>query len=103
MPAWARPVPEGLQIFVRLTPGSNRDAVEGTEKGADGRVYLKVRVRAIAEKGKANRALIALLATRSDVAKSRIEIVSGQTSRLKSLFLQGDSDAMLEAVAKLEQ
>ena len=57
---WFRLVPDGLEITVRLTPKSSRDALEGAESGADGGAWLKARVRAVPEDGKANKALIAV-------------------------------------------
>ena len=98
-----RPVADGLQLFVRLTPGARKDDIDGTEEGANGRIYLKVRVRAVAEKGKANTALVALLAKRGAIAKSNITIVSGHTSRMKTLLFQGETGTMRETAAKLLQ
>lgn len=77
----------GCRLLVRLTPKSSRDAVEGIEKLADGRTFLKARVRAVPEKGKANAALVKLLAKALDVPASSIEIASGATSRLKSVHV----------------
>ncbi|MCP4315041.1 MAG: DUF167 domain-containing protein [Hyphomicrobiales bacterium] len=95
-------VPEGLQLFVKLTPGSGRDDIDGVEEGADERVYLKARVRAVPDKGKANKALIALLAKRCGIPKSRIKIKSGETNRLKTLLLEGESGVLREALSKLK-
>jgi uncharacterized protein len=50
-----------LQVFVRVTPRSARDGVEGVTDGVDGPA-LKVRVRAITDKGAANRAVETVLA-----------------------------------------
>lgn len=100
---WHRRVPNGLQLIVRLTPGAARDAVDGIERGADGREYLKTRVRAVPEKGKANKALIALLAIQIGVPKSAIRIVAGQTARLKTLHIDGDSDGLMRAADCLAQ
>jgi hypothetical protein len=100
-PGWLRQVPDGLQLCVRLTPKASRDGVDGVEQTADGQVYLKARVRAVPEKGKANRALIALLAKRSGIAKSRFRLISGEASRLKTLMIDGDNRALLEIVASL--
>ncbi len=99
---WFRTVPEGLQLFVKLTPGSGRDDIDGVEEGADERVYLKARVRAVPDKGKANKALIALLAKRCGIPKSRIKIKSGETNRLKTLLLEGESGVLREALSKLK-
>ncbi|WP_246660401.1 DUF167 family protein [Nitratireductor sp. XY-223] len=91
---WFRKVPDGLQLFVRLTPGAGRDCVEGTEQRADGRIYLKARVRAVPEKGGANRALIALVAKHFGVPKSTVSIAAGETARLKCLLIAGDPNEL---------
>lgn len=49
---------------------------------------LKVRVRAIREKGKANIAVIELLSEYFDIPKSSIEIISGHTSSHKKILLR---------------
>ena len=51
----------GLAVVVRLTPRGGRDAIDGIEQRADGQSVLKVRVRAAASEGGANRALTALI------------------------------------------
>ncbi len=94
---WFQLVPHGLEITVRLTPKSSRDAVEGAESGA----WLKVRVRAVPEDGKANKALIALLSKRSGFAKSRIRLQSGATSRLKTIVLECNEGEAREAIDRL--
>ena len=76
-------------LHVRLTPKGGRDALEGVETGADGKTYLKARVSAVPEDGKANAALVALVAKKAGVPKSAVSIVSGETSRLKTLELAG--------------
>jgi uncharacterized protein YggU (UPF0235/DUF167 family) len=63
---------------------------------------LKIRVRAVAENNKANRALEALLAKRLRIAKSRVQVISGATSRTKTVRIEGDLEelgAKLEALA----
>jgi uncharacterized protein YggU (UPF0235/DUF167 family) len=93
-------VTPGLVSFqVRLTPKGGRDAVEGWVEGADGAVHLKARVRAAPEDGKANAALIALLAESLDVPKSAVRIASGTTARLKRVEIAGDGKAL---AARLE-
>ena len=68
-------------IQVKVTLNANEDKVIGM----DGKV-LKVKVRASPEKGKANQAVIDLLAKHYKVPKCSIIIKSGETSRVK-LFL----------------
>lgn len=86
----------GIELFIRLTPRSARDALEGAEMAADGRSYLKARVRAVPEKGKANQALVRLVAAELGVPASAVEIASGGTARLKTLRVTGETE-MLEA------
>ena len=63
---------------------------DGVEMLADGRPVLKVRVRAIADGGEANRAVTALMAKALGVPKAKVRILSGMTSRLKQVAVEGD-------------
>lgn len=83
-----------LRFAVRLTPRGGRDRIEGWMTGADGAKVLKARVSAVPEDGKANRALVALLADALDVARSQVRIVGGQTSRVKIVEVAGDAQAL---------
>ena len=93
----------GVRFSVRLTPKGGRDKVEGWAQGSDGRSHLKARVSAPPEDGKANAALIALLAKTLAIAKSKVAIASGETARLKQVDAMGDADylrARLEALGE---
>lgn len=92
----------GVELFVRLTPKSSRDAVEGIDVAADGRSHLKARVRAVPEKGKANQALERLLADRLGVPAGAVSVVAGGTARLKTVRVAGEAaaiEARLAAIA----
>ena len=86
----------GLKVSVRVQPGAGRSAVEGPATLADGRVVLKVRIGAPPEGGKANAALVKLLAKRCGVPKTAVEIVAGRGARLKTVLIAGDPDALRE-------
>jgi uncharacterized protein YggU (UPF0235/DUF167 family) len=90
--------PDGLDIFVRLTPKSSTDAIESVQTAADGAAYLAVRVRAVPEKGAANAALERLLADWLDVPKRAVSVVAGSTSRLKTVRLTGDTAEIVKSV-----
>jgi uncharacterized protein (TIGR00251 family) len=62
---------------------------------------LQARVTAPPDKGKANEALIALVARAFAVPKSSVKIVSGDTSRLKTLEIAGDSQWLAQRWADL--
>jgi uncharacterized protein YggU (UPF0235/DUF167 family) len=87
-----------MRLAVRLTPRGGRDAIDGWASGPDGRPFLKARVAAPPVEGEANAALTALLAKSLGVSKSCVRIAAGQTGRLKSVELEGVTDADLAAV-----
>ena len=67
----------------------------------DGRAILRVRVKAVADRGKANEAVIALLAKALDVPKNAIRLVSGDTARLKTVAVTGDVATLVRALEGL--
>jgi hypothetical protein len=93
----------GVSLQVRLTPKGGRDAVEGWTQGADGVPHLKARVRAVPEDGKANTALIELLAEALAVPKSAVRIAAGGSARLKRIEITGNAAVLavrLEALGE---
>lgn len=92
-----------IKLSVRLTPNAGRDGIEGFESDANGDEHLKVRVTAVPEKGKANKALIALLSKTLKIPKSSFEIVSGDTARKKILRINGDPEEIVSKLDLLEK
>jgi uncharacterized protein YggU (UPF0235/DUF167 family) len=82
----------GLDLRVRLTPNAASDELGDMTETADGLTHLAARVRAVPDKGKANKALCDLLAKRFDVAKSSVTIIRGATSRLKTVRLEASKE-----------
>ena len=68
---------------------------------ANGRSVVKVRVRAIAEGGEANRAVTELLADALGVPKTSVRLLSGATSRMKQIAVDGDPRRLGEALRVL--
>jgi uncharacterized protein (TIGR00251 family) len=100
MEAW-RYAAAGLSVALRVTPRGGRDAIDGLETLANGRTVVKVRLRAVAEGGEANRALIDLLAGALKVPKRDVRILSGATSRLKQVAIDGDPRVLADTLRKL--
>jgi len=92
---------EGLLLAVRVTPKSSRDQVTGLHTAADGSVSLTVKVTAPPDKGKANKAVIDVLARAARVAKSSFRIVSGETDRNKTVLVAGNQAAIEAWIAAL--
>ena len=92
-----------VMLSVRLTPKGGRDEIDGIEALADGRVVLKVRVRAVPAEGEANEALCRLIAKSVGVPPRDVTLVAGATARIKRLMIVGDTVALaavLEKIAK---
>lgn len=75
-------------IALKVTPHAPQDAIVGWEEDR-----LRVKIRAVPEKGKANSHLIAFLADRLGIARSNLTIVAGETSRLKRVRIDGLDEA----------
>lgn len=86
--AW-RAAKSGISLLVRATPGASRDGVDGTVETAEG-LALRVRVRAAAESGKANRSVEIVVAEWLGLSKTRVTVVRGGKSRVKTLDIGGD-------------
>jgi uncharacterized protein len=96
-----QPVADGVIVTVKLTPKARRESIDGISEEA-GRAgparALKVRVAAVPEDGKANAALIALLARAWDVPRTTLTLASGATQRLKRIHIKGDPTALAAKV-----
>lgn len=93
--------PGGVRLHIRATPNAGLDRIDGFETRDDGATVLRVSVSAVPDKGKANAALIALLARTLGVPKSAITLVAGETARFKTLEITGDPAALADALAHL--
>jgi len=85
---------DGLTLFIRLTPKAAKDTITGVAQAADGKVHLNVRVRAVPEDGKANRALIRFLAREMKVSPGAFKLVTGATARFKQVHVTGNCIAL---------
>ena len=79
-------------ISIRVTPSASRDAVIGWQGDV-----LRLRVAAPAQRGKANEAVLRLLAAALGIERRRLRIVRGHTSRQKVVFVDGLDEAEIQA------
>ena len=100
-------LPNGLRLSARLTPNGGADVIDGLGADSSGQTFLKVRVRAAPEDGKANAALETLIAKALGAPKSAVSVSRGAKSRLKTIDVSGDpqdllsrAQALLKAPAK---
>lgn len=90
----------GLTLAVRLTPKARRSRIEGLAAEAGGGSVIKIAVTAAPENGKANAALVKLLAKEWRLPKTSIAIRRGGTTRRKTLAIAGDGAALAERLEK---
>ncbi len=99
-----RAVADGVRIAVKLTPGARVERIQGVATEADGTAVLRVAVAAPPERGRANEALIRLLAKRRHLARASLSLVSGAAQRRKTLHLAGEPAALLARLrSRLEE
>ena len=79
-----KPAKKEFILCVKVIPKANRNEIIGWEENE-----LKIRLKAVPEKGEANATLISFLAKTLNIAKSQIELTSGSTSRHKRLRIIG--------------
>jgi uncharacterized protein (TIGR00251 family) len=91
----------GWLLAVRVTPKSSRNEVTGFHTAADGAVSLAVKVTAPPDKGKANKAVIAVIAKAATLPKSSLKLVAGETERNKTLLVTGIAAALEAWIASL--
>lgn len=101
MAGFWHPAGTGLSIRLRVTPNADRDRIEGVETRADGEQVLRVRVRAVPDRGRANAAVLALLAAALGVPRRALTLASGETARLKTVAVATAGPAVLARLAGL--
>jgi len=90
---------DGVRVRVRLTPAGRHDGIDGLMTDVDGHGVLKASVTRAPEDGKANTALIKMLANQWKVAKSTLEVVQGASARNKVLQVCGDPQTLDQTIA----
>jgi hypothetical protein len=91
----------GIVFRVRLTPRGGRDSIDGAGRDAAGLAHVAARVAAPPEEGRANAALVALLAEALGLPRRAVTIRSGQQARVKLIQVEGDAATLAERLAML--
>jgi hypothetical protein len=87
-----REVPGGCTLSVRVHPGAKHNAITGTHDGA-----LKISLTTPPVDGRANTALIAFLSERLHISRAHIELLTGESSRSKTVRILGLTTVEVEA------
>ena len=86
-----------LHLHLKVVPGASRDGLMGAYGDR-----LKVRVAAAAESGKANKAVLGLLAAALDVPVQQLELMTGHANPRKTVAIDGMALSAAAAMLGLE-
>jgi uncharacterized protein len=86
---------DGLRVAIRLSPRARTDGLVAIAAVAGGRHVLKASVAAPAEAGRANEALLQLLARTWPLPRRDLSIIAGSTSRNKTVRVAGDPQRLI--------
>ncbi len=87
-----------IKFLAHVLPRAKKDEISGIHGNA-----LKIRTTAPPVEGKANKSVINILAKRLKIAKSRIKIISGETSRNKEILVSMDRTINNSLLKEFEQ
>jgi uncharacterized protein len=96
-PVFLRRGASGVTVDLRVQPRARQAALAAAEG------TLKAQVTAPPEDGKANAAVIALLAEAWRLPKSAFDVIKGQTARAKTVRISGEPTAIAERISQWMQ
>lgn len=94
---------EGVRVRVRVSPRARATRIEGLEHEPQGGVRLRVAVTEAADAGRANAAVLALLAKVWRLPKTSLAIASGATDRRKTVLIAGDGKNVMARLLRWGQ
>ena len=95
-----RAATRGVRLAVRVTPRARSDRIVGVARDQDGEWVLKVAVAAPPAEGRANDALLRLIAREWDVSRRDLAVVAGAASRNKLIHIAGDPAVVAERLQR---
>jgi uncharacterized protein len=93
------PTRGGLRLLIRLSPRAKANRLNGVAAAAGGGRVLAAMVKAPPEGGRANAALLQLLAEEWRMPRHQFSIVAGAASRHKTVHIAGDPRELLDRLA----
>jgi len=84
------PTRDGVRVAIRLSPGARSEGLLGVSPAAEGGRVVKASVTVPAQDGRANEALLQLLAKAWRLPRRDLSIVAGAASRRKTVRVAGD-------------
>jgi uncharacterized protein (TIGR00251 family) len=89
------PTRDGVRVAIRLSPRARSEGLLGVSPRAEGGRVVKASVTAPASEGRANEALLQLLAKAWRLPRRDLSIVAGTASRTKTVRIAGDPHQLI--------
>lgn len=87
-----------ILLRIKVTPNSSRTKISGKFIDEKNQKYLKINVAAAPTDGKANDELIKFFAKSLKISKSKIEILHGETSRIKIIKIHSTTQLSMPTI-----
>jgi uncharacterized protein (TIGR00251 family) len=94
---------KGLKIHLKVIPNSSGNEICGITCNINGQQLLKIKITALADKGKANKALIKFISKEWDIPSSNIKIISGYKSQIKKIMIINYTDQCLSRLKIIQK
>lgn len=91
---------DGVKVILKVTPKASVNKIFKLDSISDEIWAFKVMVTAVPEQGKANAAVINLLAKELGFAKSQISLVQGETARMKTILISGNKEEIMKILSE---
>jgi len=88
--------PDGIRVQIRLQPGASANKIDGLYDQGGGDSRIKIKVTAVPEKGKANKALLKLLTKFLHCPVRDMDVIIGQTDRNKTILVTAPADPVID-------
>lgn len=89
---------DGVRVALRVKPRAGHDRIDGLTADVDGRAALKLSVTAAPEDGKANAAVLKLLAKAWGIPRTSLSVASGATARRKIVHVSGNGPTLAHRI-----
>lgn len=91
------PIKKQILLGLKARAGAKQNSISGFVE-IEGKKYLKITIKVIAEQGKANNAIITFLAKEWLISKDNLKIVMGHTNNLKILSIKNTMPEYLNSI-----
>lgn len=92
----------GLKIYLKVIPNASKNEICGIIYDTNGQQLLKLKITAIADKGKANKAVRKFLSDEWDIPTSDIAIISGETARTKKILITNHTEKCMDYLKTIQ-